>query len=149
MNPATDVANVRTPHAAHLVLPRHYAGLKHLSCWVQRTASAHCLSARCAFRLELALVETVTNIIEHGGDDDDTMIEVQIVREAAYVTAQVEDGGLPFDPTAGPTHRRPANLEEAPIGGLGVHLIRAYAQAVEYRRIDQKNQLRLTFPCDV
>ena len=107
------------------------------------------MSARCAFRLELVIVEVVTNIIDYADSPGAAgKITVQVTCEPGRIIAQVDDGGRPFDPTALPAHSQPASLEEAPIGGVGVHLIRSYTQQLEYRRIDQKNQLCMIIPCD-
>jgi anti-sigma regulatory factor (Ser/Thr protein kinase) len=38
-----------------------------------------------------------------------------------------------------------ASIEDAPIGGLGVHLIRSFAQQVSYCRDGDRNVLALTF----
>ncbi len=121
-----------------------------LSNWLQEFALAHQLSGRCAFRLELVLIETVTNIIEHGGVDDDecSAIEVQLAYDRTRIVTQVEDDGPPFDPTAAPVHQQPASLAEAAVGGLGLHLIRSYTENWEYRRINQRNQQRMTIVCD-
>ncbi len=136
--------------AGKIVLPNRRSSLMLLSDWVQEFALANELSGRCAFRLELVLVETVTNIIEHGsvGDDECSAIEVQTAREGACIVAQVEDDGPPFDPTAAPMHRQPASLADATVGGLGLHLIRSYTKDWEYRRSNQRNRQRMTIACD-
>ena len=134
---------------AKIVLRSRLASLAHLSEWTHALAQATGLSARCGFRLELVLTETVSNIIEHAyALGDEGVITVLVMCEPGLVVVQVEDDGCPFDPTAAPAHSQPASLEEARIGGLGVHLIRSYTEQWEYRRIDQKNQLRMTIACD-
>jgi serine/threonine-protein kinase RsbW len=136
--------------ASRIVLPNRRSSLMLLSSWLQEFALANQLSSRCAFRLELVLVETVTNIIEHGGVEDDecSAIEVQVACDRTRIITQVEDDGPPFDPTAAPVHQQPASLAEAPVGGLGLHLIRSYTENWEYRRINQRNQQRMTIVCD-
>jgi serine/threonine-protein kinase RsbW len=64
------------------------------------------------------------------------------------VVVCVEDSERPFDPTTAPAHRQPASLEDATIGGLGIHLMSAYTQQLEYRRVDHKNQLFMTLSRD-
>ncbi len=134
---------------ARILLPCTPDALTQLSAWVHSVAGENSLSARCTFRLELVLVEAVTNIIEHAsaGRTDDG-ITVQIAIKPGWVVACVEDTGRPFDPTTAPTHRQPASLEDATIGGLGIHFMRAYTQRLEYRRVALRNQLWMTLPCD-
>ena len=140
------VAGQRT---ATIVLPTAYSALSRLSEWVQAIARANRLSDVCAFRLELVLVETVTNVIEHGGNSDpNASIVVQVTCDAGRIVVQSEDTGRPFDPTLVAPPRKPESLDDAPIGGLGIVLMRSYTQAWEYERFEQKNRLRMTIACD-
>lgn len=137
--------------AGRIVLANRRSSLTLLSEWVQEFALANRLSGRSTFRLDLVLVETVTNIIEHGtidSLDECRAIEVQAACDGTCIVVQVDDDGPPFDPTAAPVHRPPASLAEAPVGGLGLHLIRSYTQDWEYRRINQRNRQRMTILCD-
>lgn len=152
--PTIDLPGIYVSAAGRIVLPNRRSSLTLLSEWVQEFALANKLSGRSAFRLEILLVETVTNIIEHGkrdsdfDDDECSAIEVQAARSGAHVVVQVEDDGSPFDPTAAPKYRPPATLAEAPVGGLGLHLIRCYTEEWEYRRINQRNRQRMMIACD-
>ncbi len=135
--------------AAKIVLPNRPAAMAQLSEWLQVVAGENELPARCAFRLELVLTETVTNIIDHAyPPNTDGMITVLLTCEPGYIIAQIDDTGRPFDPTAAPVHSQPRSLEEASIGGLGLHLIRSYIQHWEYRRINQRNHLYMKIACD-
>lgn len=134
---------------ATLVLPGSLDALAHLSEWIQGVARKYGLSDRCTFRLELVLVEAVTNIVQYAGaanGDLEIMVEIGCTDERVFV--QLEDTGRLFDPTAAPAHVQPQNLDDATIGGLGIHLLRAYTEELEYRRVDQRNQLRMTIACD-
>ena len=141
------------PAGGRIVLANRRSSLTLLSEWVQEFALANGLSGRSTFRLDLVLVETVTNIIEHGtlGDEFDEdecrTIEVQAARRGVRIVVQVDDDGPPFDPTAAPVHQQPASLAEAPVGGLGLHLIRSYTHYWEYQRINQRNRQRMTILC--
>jgi|GEM_PF-609584 len=142
----TLVTSQRNAFTARIVLPCTRNALAQLSAWCHAVAGDNGLPARCAFRLELVLVEAVTNIVEHACADG--AITVQLASKPGCVVVCVEDAERPFDPTAAPAHRQPASLEDATIGGLGIHLMRAYTQQLEYRRVDSKNQLWMTLPCD-
>ncbi len=134
---------------AVLALPGRTAALLRLSEWVHEVARANALPDGCAFRLELVLTEIVTNIIDHADPPaGDGAIELRIACEPGRVLAQVEDAGRPFDPTTAPAHSQPGSLAEAQIGGLGVHLIRAYSQQLTYDRMGNRNRLRLALACD-
>jgi anti-sigma regulatory factor (Ser/Thr protein kinase) len=55
----------------------------------------------------------------------------------------VEDDGRAFDPLQAERPPPPVNLEEAPIGGLGIHLIRSMLDECHYRREAGWNRLTL------
>lgn len=130
-------------------LPCTLDALAQLRAWAQAIAVETGLSARCTFRLELVLTEVVTNIVEHSDADPvDGLITVRLAARPECVVVQVEDSEHPFDPTAAPAHRQPTSLDDARVGGLGIHLVRACTQQLEYRRVDNKNQLRMTLICD-
>jgi anti-sigma regulatory factor (Ser/Thr protein kinase) len=142
-----------------LRLAAQRSALAQLSAWAQEVAHEYNLPPRGAFRLELVLVEVVTNTIEYayttnvettevGQATEEAYIDVWIMRDAGQVIAQIEDSGAPFDPTTAPPHLQPANLELAAIGGIGLHWVRAYTSHLKYRRIEHRNQLRLSIAAD-
>lgn len=53
------------------------------------------------------------------------------------------DQGTPFDPTAVPEADTTLALEERPIGGLGIFLIKQIMDKVEYKYTDGSNCLYL------
>jgi anti-sigma regulatory factor (Ser/Thr protein kinase) len=145
----TPVTSQTDALTARIMLPCTLDALTQLSEWVHSVASENSLSARCTFRLELVLVEAVTNIVEHAcAGPAGGAITVQLAIKPGWVVVCVEDSERPFDPTTAPAHRQPASLEDATIGGLGIHLMRAYTQQLEYRRVDDKNQLFMTLSRD-
>lgn len=96
--------------------------------------------------LELSLEEAVANIMMHGHvPDDGEHIVVTFAPQSRALVVKIEDDGPPFDPTALPPHEAPASLEEAPIGGLGVKLMRKLSAGMSYQRIGGRNQLTLVF----
>ena len=61
----------------------------------------------------------------------------------------LQDRGLPFDPTAVALPPRPASLQEARVGGLGVPLLRRIAAELDYQRTaDGRNRLNLVLPAE-
>ena len=100
---------------------------------------------------ELCLDELVTNVVRYayaGADADGTphAITVAVDRSAAGVEITVEDGGLPFDPTAAPLPALPHTLDEAVPGGRGLLLVRSIAPRLRYERRDGANRVTLVFP---
>ena len=98
------------------------------------------------FRVHLVLEELVLNIIDYGFDDgnEDHELEVVLISEDDNLTIEITDDGIAFDPLEDakiPDTNAP--LEDRPIGGLGVHLVRTMMDEVNYRREDGKNHLTL------
>ena len=120
------------------------AELERLSRIVEEFGRAAGLSAQVIFDLQLAANEIVTNVILHGYDDArEHAIVVRLGANAGEVTVEVEDDGRPFDPSSVSAPRLDLPLEERPLGGLVVHHARRVTDAIEYRRQDERNILRM------
>jgi anti-sigma regulatory factor (Ser/Thr protein kinase) len=53
------------------------------------------------------------------------------------------DNGIPFDPHDAPAPNLDAPIEERTPGGLGVHLVKATMDDVQYRRDGDRNVLTI------
>jgi anti-sigma regulatory factor (Ser/Thr protein kinase) len=118
--------------------------LERLATWVETVARHAGLTFEQAFALQLCLEEAVANIVMYGAADD-APIFVQIAHSDGVVTAVIEDSARAFNPTQVPPRGKPASLEQARIGELGVHLIRHYSSRMHYERRDDRNRLTLIF----
>lgn len=96
------------------------------------------------FRLLLILEEVVTNAIKYGYmDGRHGHIDVALRVSPGRLAVEVTDDGDPFDPTTGlgPIVDQP--IEDRPIGGLGLHLIRELSDGLAYQRRDCHNVLTI------
>jgi len=134
-------------HCRSVLVLRNDAGeLARMTAWILEVCKAASLSPKTAFAVQLCLDEVVTNIIQHGkGEARASEIVASLTREQARIVLSVEDDGAAFDPTGMPAPERQESLDDFPVGGLGIHLIRQFASAVDYRREGGRNRLRLTF----
>ena len=101
--------------------------------------------ARWIMNLNLSLDELITNTVSYGyRDTDEHEIRVSLTeRDGALVTV-LEDDGIAFDPfTAAPEPDLEADVEERPIGGLGVYFVKTLIDEVAYERIDNFNRITL------
>ncbi len=105
------------------------------------------LDADQIFALELCLEEAVVNIIMHGGSQDQggTHISVTLLSGTPGLTLCIEDDGRPFDPTAVSPPAIATSLEDAPVGGMGIHFIRKLTAGMHYEHSAGRNRLILTF----
>ena len=104
------------------------------------------LPAGLVFSLNLCLEEALTNIILYGFDDSNNhIIEIIFNKTAGDVLLiTLIDDGQPYDPTLKADPDLTLSVEERPIGGLGIFLIKKIMDNVEYERKTNKNFLVLT-----
>lgn len=114
-----------------------------MSTWIQETVGLLALPGPLAAELEVCANEAVTNIINHAYDDAAVhRIHLRLAQASDGVDFVVEDDGRPFNPLdfAPP----PAtSLQQAPLGGRGILLIRGLTSECAYRRQDGKNILSM------
>ena len=144
MNSSSTRPQNAEPVLYKLVVENRLDELTTVSEWINELASQLGISPKGAFRLDLALAEAVSNIIDYAFDDEEThSIEVTLQYANHKATIQISDDGKPFDPLQAPEIVLPRSLEEAQEGGLGIHLMRHYTDECHYRRQDDKNVLSL------
>ena len=94
------------------------------------------------FKVNLVLDELSVNIVSYGGDASE--IEVSLDTDAEEVRVEICDDGAPFDPlTEAPEPDLDAPLEDRPVGGLGIHLVREMMDELHYSRQGGKNRLAM------
>ena len=97
--------------------------------------------------LQLALEETVTNVINHGYKGEPAGARAFTVALAATapdrVRATVSDDAPAYDPLARPEVDVSLPIEDRPIGGLGVHLVKKLMHHASYERRADQNVLVL------
>jgi anti-anti-sigma factor len=94
--------------------------------------------------VELAADEAVTNVVEHAYQYDvRKSVVLELRMEQDRVQVLVKDQGQPYRPT-GQGVDLEKHIAERRTGGLGVHLMHAMMDAVDYRREDGQNVLALT-----
>lgn len=131
---------------SRLALEARLGETSRLADWVAGVAAAHGLSDEVAFRLDVCLAEAVSNVIAYAfADPRGRSVTVEADLRQGLLRVAVEDDGDPFDPLTFAAPSLPASLEEAPIGGLGIHLIRTMADEVGYERQDGRNRLLMVF----
>lgn len=106
------------------------------------------LPPRTAFNMNLAVDEFVSNCIKYGyADGRPGEIEVRLRREGDALEIIVSDDGGAFDPFSVPEPDLESPVEDRKVGGLGIHLVRRFADHVFYERADDRNivAIRLSF----
>jgi serine/threonine-protein kinase RsbW len=92
----------------------------------------------------LAVDEAATNIILHGYQGQEGIIEIEVEQEGDALVVRLRDEAVPFDPTSVPLPDLTVPLEQRAPGGLGIYLIRQVMDEVAYRITSQGgNELTL------
>ena len=103
---------------------------------------------KACLRLTLLVEELFTNTVVHGhGIDTDEPVYLAFEIQPGSIALTYEDTAHPYDPFA--RVRVPDDslgVEERPVGGLGVALVAAIAERVEYARVGGKNRISLVIP---
>jgi serine/threonine-protein kinase RsbW len=103
------------------------------------------LGRETCLRLTLLVEELFTNTVVHGhGADSEAPIRLECEVAPGRLALTYEDTGPAHDPFAQVVApEADATVEDRPVGGLGVLLVRAMAQQVEYRRAGDRNRISL------
>lgn len=106
-------------------------------------ASNH-LPEETAFQLNLSLDELLTNIISYGYEDRaEHEINIKITLVDKHLSVEIRDDGIPFNPLKLTDPDTTLDIEERPIGGLGIHLVRKMMDKMDYWREKDYNVLKL------
>jgi serine/threonine-protein kinase RsbW len=93
---------------------------------------------------DLALEEHLTNVLTYGFTaDEKPWISVRLRVEYNALRVMVADTGIAYDPLSRPPVDTTIPLEEKPIGGLGIYLMRKSMDELSYVREGQMNVLRM------
>lgn len=117
----------------------------------QRALTAHLeplgLSTRDVYRVELLFEEVVMNTVLHGlgASPAGHTVEAEIEVSDAEIRLRFEDAGIAFDPTSAEVRPTRRSLDEDCLpGGLGLPLLRRFADEMAWQRVDGRNRLTLT-----
>ncbi len=94
-------------------------------------------------RIELAIEETIVNIINYSSTKNTTEIEMNCELRNSAVIIEVADNGTPFNPLEKEDPDISIPIEDREIGGLGIFLIKNIMDDVHYKRTDDHNILTL------
>jgi len=132
-------ATMEIPLAAEL------GELSRLAEAVEDFAGANDLPPGAVFKLNLCFDELITNAISYGFDTlEGAALSVTLWIGDGAVVAEIRDNGRPFDPfEEAPEPDTTLRVEDRPIGGLGVLLVRESMDEFSYERRGELNIVTL------
>jgi serine/threonine-protein kinase RsbW len=123
--------------------------------WVDTIAADQQLPEQLVFALQICLEELLTNIVRHGVAESGgnlshaamppVNVQITISTSAQGVNMTIEDDGKPFDVVNAPAHRIDQPLNEVQPGGLGIQLIKNFANSIAYERAGLGNRVVAEF----
>lgn len=103
------------------------------------------LPEQLVLSLNLVIEEALTNTILYGfHDEENHVIEILFNLNAGLISITISDDADEYDPTQKRDPDILLSAEERPVGGLGIYLIRKIMDSVQYKRINNINNLILT-----
>ena len=136
---------LKNPSQWRLTLRNDIGQIDRLTEFIEMIAQKINLDPELAMSINLALEEAVTNVISYAypeGTEGEIKVDAIVRKDSLRFT--ISDFGQEFDPTATPEVDTSLALEDRPIGGLGIHLVRKIMDRVSYKRQDDMNILTLT-----
>ncbi len=112
-----------------------------------RYAEQQGLPATVQRRINVCLDELLNNIVSYGyceeesGEEHEIELHFRLLDSELVVT--IIDDGRPFNPFGNEPPDTCLSVEERPIGGLGVHLVKSFMDKVRYERHGENNVVTL------
>lgn len=132
------------PGEFHVSLPAKLSAVRGLAEMVEEFGDVNSLSPNKVYMINLALEELITNTVSYGLDGvADPEIGIGMHVRDGVLAVTVVDNGHPFDPTQDTNPDLSSSIEERPIGGLGLHLVKVFADRIAYEYAEGRNCLTL------
>ena len=129
----------------HLILHNDIQQIPQLAEFVEAVADVAHLDVGLTMSLNLALEEAVSNVIMYAyPKGSDGLVDIEAIIRKGELEFIISDNGTPFDPTAAPEADITLDVEDRPVGGLGIFLVKNIMDVVKYTRSDDgKNILSM------
>ena len=92
------------------------------------------------FQVDLILEEVFVNIVNYSKSDS---LSVQVDFKDNILTVEFVDNGVKFNPILKEYYNAPENIDDAKIGGVGIHLTRELSDDISYEYINGENHLKI------
>lgn len=101
--------------------------------FVAASAATLGLAGEAVEDLKVCVDEAATNIVKYGYGNDGGDLTVEVFRQGDEILVRMVDEAPPFDLGLVPRPDLDQPLHERPVGGMGVHLIKALTDGVSHR----------------
>ena len=131
-------------YCKHIRLSNDVQEIPLLNAFVDEICEFNGLDDMTTMQMNLAIEEAVVNVMNYAYPKG-TVGTVTIDAEASDERLKfvITDQGAPFDPTAKEDADITLSVEDRPIGGLGIFLVRQLMDSINYERVNGCNVLTL------
>ncbi|WP_296808122.1 ATP-binding protein [Thiocapsa sp.] len=127
-----------------LVIETRLAELARVERWLAGLLQDWKVSPETRFAVDLVINEAVTNVIGYAHPEDPTReTRISLTDRPDAIVVEILDTGTAFNPLEAPAMIVSKDLDEASIGGRGIHLIKSFADNYSYSRVSGHNHLTL------
>jgi serine/threonine-protein kinase RsbW len=127
-----------------MTLPARLSSVALGIAFVAKRASAEGLPPKRVAEIELAVEEALVNICHYAYRHQAGEVELRCIRDGAQqFRIEIIDAGEPFNILTLPPPDLTADIDQRPLGGLGVLLIRSLVDKICYCREGNRNILQL------
>lgn len=127
-----------------IILENDVSQVTELNQFVQTVTEELQLDKALSRRIKLAVEEVAVNIMNYAYvADAKGQVKVEAMANDQRLRFILTDSGRAFDPTAVSRADTTLSVEDRPIGGLGILLVRNLMDSINYERIDGQNILKI------
>ena len=110
----------------------------------ERFSSAHGLPDSIRRSIQVVLDELLSNTVRCGRvPGRELTIDVDFRLDGEMLRVEIADDGVPFDPLGCEVPDTTLDLEDRPVGGLGILLVRSLVDEITYDSEGGRNRVRL------
>lgn len=131
------------PELEELTLPSRAESLEKFQAFVRSRAQCSQIPPAKLPVLELALEEILVNIISYAHNGKAGLIRVRCGADLTRFIILIEDDGEYFNPLDREEPDTTAAIENRPVGGLGIYLVKSMVDDIRYCRVGESNVLEM------
>lgn len=112
--------------------------------WIAAQMTEIGATERQSFRAQLCAEELLLNALTHGGREPLAAV-VALEALPERLRLKISDDGAAFNVVDAPHRTLDETVDSAAPGGWGLELVRRFAEAASYQRVDDRNVVTLDF----
>ena len=126
-----------------IYVPAARGGVEQAGAALDSFCAARGIPPDVSWRVKVSLDETLSNVVRHGGLGPSELVTVAVRASGGTLELTVTDRGPAFNPLTVQSPDLAAPLEHRSPGGVGIVLVQALMDHVEYERREGHNVLVL------